>query len=201
MEGLPLRWQPFAADAQGHEHKGSGPGGGQFAPKGGGGSLEPPDHSDSVDGIKDKLPAVDPTTWEKVRHFTAKTHAAVYSWMVRATPTIMKLMPDVIENSEDFQKLGFNPGLSGTAGPRTHDAIFDATGIGTHMMATIASHVLAKGFVWAKHKFAGQTNASDDDILEAAHWLSGLLADIAKETGLSLVTDPETIASILATHK
>jgi hypothetical protein len=160
---------------------------------------KPPEPSHSLDGLKDKLPAVDAGTWEKIKHVATRTHEAVYGWMVRATPTIMKLMPDVIENSEDFQKLGFNPGLSGTSGPRTGDPIYEATGIGTHMMATIASHVLAKAFVWTKNKLAGQTNAAEDsDVTEAAIWLSGLLSDIAAETGLALVTDPMKIAAILA---
>lgn len=158
-----------------------------------------PDERASLDGLAEKLPEEfrSGPLWERIAVKAIQLHRAVYQRMVLATPAVMELIPAVLDTPEDFAKIGFNP-VPGSGRAGISDPVFQATGVSAHMAASIASHVLSRAFVWAKRKVSGQTHmAESNPFREAAEFLAGLYEVVAKETGLTIDANSDTIEKAL----
>lgn len=164
-------------------------------------SAEPPKSGASLSAVE-KLVSGVKEHWEKAKALVGLMHESVYSVAVLATPTIMKVLPDILDTPDDLNKFGYNPtGFSGHGGQTHTDPIRDATGISAHMAASIASVVLAKAVLWARDKIRGkksddsddEDDKNDEDLNKGAKWLAKMFDAANKHMGIKRKHDWKAI--------
>lgn len=165
-----------------------------------------------ADGLPEKVAAADPAAAKdpklmaRVKDLALTAAAKAYTHLVRLTPAMLGVMEGlgaVFDTPADMQKFGYNPTTSGPT--HTADAAAGADpvrahlGISTHLAATIASHVLARGLLYVKRKLAGGRLESEegDAVAGLAEVLHGAFAALAAELGLPEPPEPAAIESHL----
>lgn len=161
-----------------------------------------------VEGLAGAIPESvrnDPGTLERIKDRALTVAAVAYSHLVRATPLVhrfLSTLPDLLDEPGDLRKLGYAPMALGSATAEqiaAADPVRAHLGISTHMALSIASHVLGRLFVLAKHRLGGASKTAEvstfaDSTDEIATWVSGLLTLVTRELHLP-EPDPKAVTA------
>lgn len=95
------------------------------------------------------------------------------------------VMSEVFDTPDDMKRFAYNPTTSGgVASHANNDFVAsnlnDAFGVGVsgHLVASIASKVIAKAFFYAKSKLGGKTNAATEDVDTGVMELAQFIHDV-----------------------
>lgn len=149
------------------------------------------EHAVHVDGLTQGLEQKLPEgTWAKIKDKALTVATIAYTHLLRATPainTLLAVLPDVLDEPKDLNKIGYAPLALGSATANqiaATDPVRANLGISAHTASVIATHVLSRLFVFAKNRLAARTQQMADDRAAGAQWLYQLLSDVANQLGL-----------------